>query len=185
MALERKPAYLRIAEEMGRAIAEGRWAAGGKVPSERAVAEREGVSLMTARRALGELERKGLVTRRVGAGTFVAPTGGGTRRLRDPHEEFQAADCVAVKRDGEWVRKWRNGKTVVVEERVTLSVDGPLGVRPLLEYLGEAAAHAEEEVWAEGGRLRIRQTLYGAGAEAVAVREMEIRGGRIAGWVRR
>ena len=41
--------------------------------SERELAKIHGVSLMTARHALTGLEREGLVSRRRGAGTFVAP----------------------------------------------------------------------------------------------------------------
>lgn len=46
---------------------------GDSVDSERALAKAHGVSLMTARQALVGLEREGLVERRRGAGTFVAP----------------------------------------------------------------------------------------------------------------
>lgn len=140
---------------------------------------------MTARRALVELDRLGLVIRRVGAGTFVAPARGGARRLRDPHEEFRAPDCTVASKDNEWVREWRDGKTLVVEERVTLPGEGALGVRPLLEFLGEAAIHAAEELWAEGAVVRVRQTIYGAGSEILAVRELAILGRRIENWLGR
>lgn len=153
---------------------------GTKVASERGLAARHGVSLMTARRALTELDRLGLVTRRIGAGTFVAPAGGGARRLRDPHEEFRLDACV-LGEDG--VRLWRDGDVVVVEERVTLSEEGVLGTQPLLAFLGEAAVHAGEEVWAEGELLLIRQTIYGAGQKVLAVREMAVRGRRLEGWL--
>lgn len=155
-------------------------APGTKVASERGLAARHGVSLMTARRALTELDRLGLVTRRIGAGTFVAPAGGGARRLRDPHEEFRLDACV-LGEDG--VRLWRDGDVVVVEERVTLSEEGVLGTQPLLAFLGEAAVHAGEEVWAEGELLLIRQTIYGAGQEVLAVREMTVKGRRLEGWL--
>ncbi|MFN0105604.1 MAG: GntR family transcriptional regulator [Bryobacteraceae bacterium] len=185
MPLEKGPAYQRIAGRLRKAIADGRMAPGAKLTSERALAAHHGVSLMTARRALVELERLGLVTRRVGAGTFVAPARGGVRRLRDPHEEYQAPECRAAERDGEWMREWLSGKTVVVEERVALTVEGALGTRPLLEFLGAAAVHAAEEIWAEGDLLRVRQTIYGAGQEVLAVREMAVRGRRLEGWVGR
>lgn len=178
-------AYRRIAERLRKAIADGRLAPGAKLASERVLAAQHKVSLMTARRALVELDRLGLVTRRVGAGTFVAPARGGVRRLRDPHEEFHAPDCAVLARDGEWVREWRAGKLTVVEERITLPAEGALGTRPLLEFLGEAAVHAAEEIWAEGDTLRVRQTIYGAAQEVLAVREMAVRGRRVEGWVGR
>lgn len=133
---------------------------------------------MTARRALVELERMGLVTRRVGAGTFVAPARGGVRRLRDPHEEFHAPSCFLV---GDGVREWRDGDVTVVEERVAMEGEWELGTRPLLEVLGDAAVQAGEEIWAEGGKLRMRQTILGPGGEVLAVREMAVEGRRVEG----
>lgn len=52
-------------------IANGRLDDGGPLPSEQALAAEHGVSRATVRRALGELEREGLVSRRRGAGTFA------------------------------------------------------------------------------------------------------------------
>ena len=52
-------------------IASGRLADGGLLPGEQALAVEHGVSRVTVRRALAELEREGLVNRRRGAGTFV------------------------------------------------------------------------------------------------------------------
>ncbi len=52
-------------------IANGRLAYGGALPGEQALAAAHGVSRVTVRRALAELEREGLVSRRRGAGTFV------------------------------------------------------------------------------------------------------------------
>ncbi|NHI16295.1 UTRA domain-containing protein [Microbacterium excoecariae] len=45
---------------------------GAPVPSERQLAHETGVSRMTARRAIDELVREGILTREVGRGTFVA-----------------------------------------------------------------------------------------------------------------
>jgi GntR family transcriptional regulator len=52
-------------------IASGRLSDGGALPGEQALAAEHGVSRVTVRRALAELEREGLVSRRRGAGTFV------------------------------------------------------------------------------------------------------------------
>jgi GntR family transcriptional regulator len=52
-------------------IASGRLDEGGPLPSEQALAVEHGVSRVTVRRALGELEREGLISRRRGAGTFA------------------------------------------------------------------------------------------------------------------
>ncbi len=67
------PAYKRIQSQLAARIKEGALKPGDVVPSERELARLHEVSLMTARHALAELEKEGLVERRRGAGTFVAP----------------------------------------------------------------------------------------------------------------
>src|SRR6516165_7027769 len=67
------PAYRQIQETIVRQLELGRLKPGDIVDSERELAKIHGVSLMTARHALTALEREGMVVRRRGAGTFVAP----------------------------------------------------------------------------------------------------------------
>ena len=67
------PAYQRIQETIIKRLEEGLLKPGDIVDSERELARIHNVSLMTARHALTALEREGLVVRRRGAGTFVAP----------------------------------------------------------------------------------------------------------------
>jgi GntR family transcriptional regulator len=67
------PAYKRIQRVIQERIDAGHLTPGDAVPSERELARTHQVSLMTARHALAGLEREGLVERRRGAGTFVAP----------------------------------------------------------------------------------------------------------------
>jgi GntR family transcriptional regulator len=52
-------------------IKDGKYGVDQRLPSERELCERFGVSRMTVRQALGELERDGLVYARVGKGTFA------------------------------------------------------------------------------------------------------------------
>jgi GntR family transcriptional regulator len=68
-----EPAYKRIQAAIRRRIDAGQLKPGNLVPSERELARVHRVSLMTARHALTELARDGIVERRHGAGTFVAP----------------------------------------------------------------------------------------------------------------
>lgn len=68
-----EPAYRKIQNAIRRRIDSGQLKAGNVVPSERELARIHGVSLMTARHALTELARDGIVERRHGSGTFVAP----------------------------------------------------------------------------------------------------------------
>jgi len=67
------PAYKKIQASILKRIENGRLKTGEAVESERELAKIHGVSLMTARHALTALEQEGVVQRRRGAGTFVAP----------------------------------------------------------------------------------------------------------------
>jgi len=67
------PAYQRIQAVIREQIDSGQLKVGDPVSSERELARVHQVSLMTARHALAGLEQDGVVERRVGAGTFVAP----------------------------------------------------------------------------------------------------------------
>ncbi|HEV2305794.1 MAG TPA: GntR family transcriptional regulator [Candidatus Acidoferrales bacterium] len=66
-------AYRRIQDVIRKRIESGKLRAGDIVESERELARIHKVSLMTARHALAELAREGVVERKHGAGTFVAP----------------------------------------------------------------------------------------------------------------
>src|ERR1700683_5397977 len=66
------PVYKRIQTGIRKRIESGELKPGDLVASERELAKTHKVSLMTARHALGGLEREGMVERRRGAGTFVA-----------------------------------------------------------------------------------------------------------------
>ncbi len=67
------PAYKRIQRAILDRIESGDLKTGDAVHSERDLAKLHKMSLMTARHALADLERDGVVERRRGAGTFVAP----------------------------------------------------------------------------------------------------------------
>ncbi len=68
-----EPAYKQIQKTIRQRIDSGKLKPGNPVPSERELARLHKVSLMTARHALTEMARDGIVERRHGAGTFVAP----------------------------------------------------------------------------------------------------------------
>lgn len=67
------PAYKRIQDAIVKRLEAKELKPGDVVDSERELARIHGVSLMTARHALAGLEREGIVVRKRGAGTFVAP----------------------------------------------------------------------------------------------------------------
>jgi len=64
--------YERVVQHVERLIAEGGLVPGDLLPSYTELADQAGVSLITVRRALDELERAGRVRRHQGLGTFVA-----------------------------------------------------------------------------------------------------------------
>jgi len=51
----------------------GAWPAGHRLPTERALSEQFGISRSTVRRTLSELKSEGLISQRVGSGTYVNP----------------------------------------------------------------------------------------------------------------
>jgi GntR family transcriptional regulator len=74
------PLYQQIVEGIRRAVVEGRLKPGEPLPSFRALAEQLLVSLITVKRAYEELEREGVIFRKQGLGTFVAPQADATTR---------------------------------------------------------------------------------------------------------
>ncbi len=64
--------YRDIFEKLQNEIASGRYKPGQRLPSETELVRRYGASRMTVFRAMHELQSLGIVTRRVGSGTFVA-----------------------------------------------------------------------------------------------------------------
>ena len=89
------PAYQRIQSSIRKRIDSGELEPGAAVPSERDLARTHHVSLMTARHALAFLEREGLVERRRGIGTFVAPPKIHFNKLMSYTEQMAARTLTA------------------------------------------------------------------------------------------
>jgi GntR family transcriptional regulator len=66
------PLYRVVKRELLRAIEDGRYAAGGALPSEPLLARAFGVSIGTLRHAVDELVAEHILVRRQGRGTFIA-----------------------------------------------------------------------------------------------------------------
>jgi len=104
------PIYTQIVEQVGQAIAKGRLVPGEKLPAVRKLAEDLVVNPNTVAKAFQQLEQRGLVTTRVGSGTFVAES-----RLRraDDGEVKAVADridhligqCIHLGLDGPAIRR--------------------------------------------------------------------------------
>ncbi|MHB1296155.1 MAG: GntR family transcriptional regulator [Anaerolineae bacterium] len=75
------PLYRSVAEDIVSQIELGAWRGGDKLPSERALCERYGVSQITVRRALRDLAYEGRVFSHHGLGWFVSPQGASARRV--------------------------------------------------------------------------------------------------------
>lgn len=92
------PMYQVIVRDITERITNGSLKAGERLESELRLAEHYGVSRMTLRQALGELESSGLVVRRHGSGTFVSAPQNLHRRVNHLgafHEEM-GVDATAI-----------------------------------------------------------------------------------------
>lgn len=67
------PMYYQIMEQLREKLRTGELTVGSAVPPERELAEAYNVSRMTVRQAIMELVNEGILVRRQGVGTFVAP----------------------------------------------------------------------------------------------------------------
>ncbi|WP_329254016.1 GntR family transcriptional regulator [Streptomyces sp. NBC_01478] len=75
--IERAPSmYMQVAQRMAGDIRRGRYQPGELLPSEAAMVEMYGIGKHTARSAVAELRRMGLVESQQGKGSIVLPSGG-------------------------------------------------------------------------------------------------------------
>lgn len=65
------PLYLQISELLGREIAAGIWPDGSRLPTEAELAQTLNVAVGTLRKALSQLEQRGILERIQGSGTYV------------------------------------------------------------------------------------------------------------------
>ncbi len=64
--------YHQLKAILTQKITSGQWPVGHRLPTESELCKQYGVSRITVRRALAELEREGLIKRRQGVGTFIS-----------------------------------------------------------------------------------------------------------------
>ena len=131
-----QPAHEQIAAALEEAICSGRLAAGDRLPAERLLATRFGVSRMTLRQALAALEQRGRVTRRKGryGGTFVtepklelAGTAALSDQLRSLNRDPGARVLAARERDAGPDEAFL-GRRVYAIERVRFASGDPMAL---------------------------------------------------------
>jgi GntR family transcriptional regulator len=118
----RAPLYQQLRRALREAIADNRLAAEEALPPERELAEEFGVSRITIRKALDALVGEGMLTRRQGAGTFVA-----AREEARVEKSFSklssfSEDMISRGRKPESVWLSRTSGAVTPEESLTLGL---------------------------------------------------------------
>ena len=71
---DQRPLYAQASEALIELVRRGGYTAGDRLPSEIELSQRMGISRPTLREALRHLEEDGVIVRRHGVGTFVAPS---------------------------------------------------------------------------------------------------------------
>jgi GntR family transcriptional regulator len=114
----RAPLYQQLQRALRDAITENRLAADEALPPERDLAGEFGVSRITVRKALDALVSEGLLTRRQGAGTFVAS------RVEKSFSKLSSftEDMISRGRRPESVWLSRSAGAVTPEESLTLGL---------------------------------------------------------------
>lgn len=113
------PLYLQLAQGLRHAISAGFVEGGEALPSERLLSEQTGASRVTIRRALEQLIAEGLIVRRHGSGTYLAP------RIQQPGSELTGFSNDTQNRGAAPSSVWIM-KTIALaseEEAHTLSLD--------------------------------------------------------------
>jgi GntR family transcriptional regulator len=176
------PIYLRLAADLRDRIVTGEIAIGDALPSERDLCDLMGASRVTVRRAIETLIDEGLIVRRQGSGTYVAP------RIQAPNSYLssfsQDARARGEKTQTIWMMKTRAsasaeeaailevaaGAAVIRLGRVRLAGGEPLAIEnaivpalflPDLEQLGDSLYETLERGGFRpvSGTQRIRASL--------------------------
>lgn len=95
-----RPRHEQLSDWLRAEISSGQYAADEQLPSESELGELFGVSRITVRRALATVEHEGLIYRRQGLGSFVAPpkVPQGLVRLTDFAQDMRRAGLVPTSR---------------------------------------------------------------------------------------
>ena len=86
-----------ISAYLQRAIETGAYSEGDRLPPERQLATTFQAARSTVRRALDQLEKAGLVSRRLGSGTFVGATAAAARRTSDLADQVSPLQLIEAR----------------------------------------------------------------------------------------
>lgn len=161
IALERNspiPLYHQLARSIEAAITDGRLAPGERLENELSLTNRLGLSRPTARQAIQELVRKGLLVRKRGVGTQVVPTPfSREERLTSLNDDLISSGRTPGTRllGYEWVPNDEapadlssEGATVLRIRRLRLADGHPLAI--LVNYLPARLEVSAEDLQARG-----------------------------------
>jgi DNA-binding FadR family transcriptional regulator len=147
-------AFDHIAHDLRKRISQGEWPAGVRLPTERSLAQSYDVSRNTIRRALGELEGHGLLSRHVGRGTYVISSGAPPRDNEDTFmQRMASASPVAMLE----VR-------LIIEPQVTALAAARASKRDLetIKAVLAGSLSAENATMFEGWDVRLHQAICDA-----------------------
>lgn len=117
-AIDHAPIYLRLAATLRERIVTGELASGDALPSERDLCDILGASRVTVRRAIEVLIDEGLIVRRQGSGTYVAP------RIEAPNSYLSSfsEDAKARGQKAETIWMMKTSAAATPEEAGTLEL---------------------------------------------------------------
>lgn len=90
---DRRPLHIQARQHLLELIEEGTYESGQQLPSESDLAAQLGISRPTLREALFNLEQEGVIVRKHGVGTFVAPAYG--KRVKSGLERLESVLALA------------------------------------------------------------------------------------------
>ncbi len=171
LAREDGPRYRALADAIARAVADGRLEAGAKLPPQRELADRLGVTVGTVGRAYEIAAQRQLVTAHVGRGTFVTT---GTAPTSHLHDFFAAQELPPSDPRHSPMDLRTNQPVTTAYDMLAKATQAALAqtdpAAMLFAYpptAGHAADKAAGAVWLErhGVRAGADQVMVTAGAE--------------------
>jgi GntR family phosphonate transport system transcriptional regulator len=130
------PRYLELADRIAAALDRGEWKAGERLPPDGQLAGEHGVNRHTVARALEHLQRKGLVARVKGHGTFVSP--GRLEYRIAAHMSFSNSVArLGLRNRQRILRVERRAADAELAERLNIPLGSPVVTLERVRYAGD------------------------------------------------